>query len=781
MGRACPGERLGDPDGSPAHRLAARRPRSSSSAAGDPTSTSRVARARSTTDSRRMFGVRSRWCATSPVSSAVDADRSEPRGSCAGRHAGQARRRSPIGRVHRGRRDAPRGGRVVAALPPAHAGWPRSADVRGLLDQVGFGLGRLARSSASDGVAGRLAGVAHRCARPARRCAPASAAASATTNSCIVPTGVLHNMPWGGLPSITDRPHSIASSATRWMPPVVRPARPRVVVITGPRLDDGAGEVDAVRSTFARARTLVGSAATVAAALDLLAIGRHRPRRVPRTLPQRQPDVLVARTRRRAADGLRPRIRRIPTAHRRAPGMQRRRRRRQRRRRTDRHGERAAGDRRRPRGRSGDDRERCRHGRGDADVPSTPPATAIRRGRWPARGPRSPTRPTLPAAWPRRCRCSASSERLPPKVHPDPSGRTEPSSGSRPFQRPVDPYGSKRANSSSRYQCSSRVRRTTSTWSGIGVGERPGRVQRVPEAERRQPSDGRFADPDHVDETRRPGAARRSTTRPARPNVRHAPSRTSARVTTAIGPSAVTGVQAVERIDAPPPAVSAEAAQPHVPRLVESLPAPPDRAVARKSIERRVAVPHREQRRAARIDARTRVVGASGAEQPPEHQAGRAVEPEPVGAEPRHRERAAPRGFAHEVERRDPAHRSVMLSVRWYVSTPSRRGCSSPPSSATSLGSIPVANLVTHRRSAVDLRDVGDHNPGYWNAKETLGRRAALPVFVGDVAKGDRRGARRCGARRPGGVGHGVRRCGRGDGRPRLARSSPASVAGAAC
>ena len=52
------------------------------------------------------------------------------------------------------------------------------------------------------------------------------------------------------------------------------------------------------------------------------------------------------------------------------------------------------------------------------------------------------------------------------------------------------------------------------------------------------------------------------------------------------------------------------------------------------------------------------------------------------------------------------------------------------------VGSIPVADLVSRRRSAVDLRDVGDHNPGYWNAKATLGRRAALPIFVGDVAKG---------------------------------------------
>jgi glycerol-3-phosphate acyltransferase PlsY len=52
------------------------------------------------------------------------------------------------------------------------------------------------------------------------------------------------------------------------------------------------------------------------------------------------------------------------------------------------------------------------------------------------------------------------------------------------------------------------------------------------------------------------------------------------------------------------------------------------------------------------------------------------------------------------------------------------------------IGSVPVANLVARRRSAPDLRTVGDRNPGYWNAKETFGRRAAVPVFVGDVAKG---------------------------------------------
>lgn len=52
------------------------------------------------------------------------------------------------------------------------------------------------------------------------------------------------------------------------------------------------------------------------------------------------------------------------------------------------------------------------------------------------------------------------------------------------------------------------------------------------------------------------------------------------------------------------------------------------------------------------------------------------------------------------------------------------------------VGSIPVANLVANRRASVDLRTVGDRNPGFWNARAILGRKAAVPVFVGDVAKG---------------------------------------------
>ena len=56
------------------------------------------------------------------------------------------------------------------------------------------------------------------------------------------------------------------------------------------------------------------------------------------------------------------------------------------------------------------------------------------------------------------------------------------------------------------------------------------------------------------------------------------------------------------------------------------------------------------------------------------------------------------------------------------------------------LGSIPVA-VIVGRMHQLDPRETGDRNPGYWNMKETLGRRAAMPVFVGDAAKGAIAGA----------------------------------------
>ena len=52
------------------------------------------------------------------------------------------------------------------------------------------------------------------------------------------------------------------------------------------------------------------------------------------------------------------------------------------------------------------------------------------------------------------------------------------------------------------------------------------------------------------------------------------------------------------------------------------------------------------------------------------------------------------------------------------------------------LGSIPVADLVTRRAGAPNLRDVGDRNPGFWNSRAVLTRNQSLVVFVGDLLKG---------------------------------------------
>ena len=52
------------------------------------------------------------------------------------------------------------------------------------------------------------------------------------------------------------------------------------------------------------------------------------------------------------------------------------------------------------------------------------------------------------------------------------------------------------------------------------------------------------------------------------------------------------------------------------------------------------------------------------------------------------------------------------------------------------IGSIPVANLLARRAGAPDLREVGDKNPGFWNAKAHLDRWSSTFVFIGDVLKG---------------------------------------------
>lgn len=89
----------------------------------------------------------------------------------------------------------------------------------------------------------------------------------------IVPTGALYAVPWGAMPSLRGRPITVTPSATAWMiaeSAAANACAAKVVVVGGPDLPEGVGEVDALRTAYPRAKVLDGPAATVSAVLDSL-------------------------------------------------------------------------------------------------------------------------------------------------------------------------------------------------------------------------------------------------------------------------------------------------------------------------------------------------------------------------------------------------------------------------------------------------------------------------------------------------------------------------------
>ena len=89
----------------------------------------------------------------------------------------------------------------------------------------------------------------------------------------IVPTGVLHALPWGALAGLTGRAVAVAPSLTGWAQAVTRdePAE-HVALVAGPGLEHAEAEVEALRQVHAGPRALTGTAATATAVLE--AIGR---------------------------------------------------------------------------------------------------------------------------------------------------------------------------------------------------------------------------------------------------------------------------------------------------------------------------------------------------------------------------------------------------------------------------------------------------------------------------------------------------------------------------
>jgi hypothetical protein len=89
----------------------------------------------------------------------------------------------------------------------------------------------------------------------------------------VVPTGKLHAVPWGMMPSLRDRPMAVSPSASAWLRArhAARPDEDRVVLVGGPRLLTGDAEVRALTGQYPDATVLADGDATadrVMAAMD---------------------------------------------------------------------------------------------------------------------------------------------------------------------------------------------------------------------------------------------------------------------------------------------------------------------------------------------------------------------------------------------------------------------------------------------------------------------------------------------------------------------------------
>jgi tetratricopeptide (TPR) repeat protein len=85
----------------------------------------------------------------------------------------------------------------------------------------------------------------------------------------IVPPGRFHAVPWGLLPCLRDRVHTVAPSATAWVNArrAPRPRADEVVLVGGPDLAGSSAEITALAATHPSARVIENASATAAAVL----------------------------------------------------------------------------------------------------------------------------------------------------------------------------------------------------------------------------------------------------------------------------------------------------------------------------------------------------------------------------------------------------------------------------------------------------------------------------------------------------------------------------------
>lgn len=141
------------------------------------------------------------------------------------------------------------------------------------LEWLRFALGRLAGRHSSRAQRAAALASANAAARELdRRLVEPLRPAIGDAPLVLVPTGPLHALPWGALPSLRGRPIVVAPSLSTWLELNARPRsrRRRRALIAGPRLRHAAAEIRQLAAQLPAAKVLTGGAATADAALRAL-------------------------------------------------------------------------------------------------------------------------------------------------------------------------------------------------------------------------------------------------------------------------------------------------------------------------------------------------------------------------------------------------------------------------------------------------------------------------------------------------------------------------------
>ena len=146
-------------------------------------------------------------------------------------------------------------------------------DIAADLEWLRFALRRIARGGlARDGRASTLANASTAAEALDRRLVAPLLDTIGDAPLVIVPTGPLHAVPWGALPSLRGRPVAVAPSLSTWLD-LAKPRRrrqARATLVAGPGLRHVRAEVHEVAALLPGATVLTGRDATVEATLAAL-------------------------------------------------------------------------------------------------------------------------------------------------------------------------------------------------------------------------------------------------------------------------------------------------------------------------------------------------------------------------------------------------------------------------------------------------------------------------------------------------------------------------------